>query len=246
MLIGSHTEDFIYSTPITVEFAHLDVLARPKPSAWLGWLIGAAGYDYSLRGYPRNKLLDANQVFLVSRISYHVYQIPKVEETLTLSTWEHGVETIYFNRNYEVTNAKGNIIADASSVWLLCNPQTHRILRPSALLSPLRANPRDIQSPVAQQIPLFESETPCATYRVQYSDLDGNGHLFSVNYGDIVLDLLPEDIRNQAPRDFTINYIKEAKLNEVLTIYQKREQNAFTLLARHQDGAPCFSALVTY
>ena len=53
---------------------------------------------------------------------------------------------------------------------------------------------------------------------MSWSDLDGNGHLFSGNYGDIVWDYLPPDLREREVSVFQINYQKEAGLGEELAL----------------------------
>ncbi|MFR3922616.1 MAG: hypothetical protein ACLTYN_12335 [Dysosmobacter welbionis] len=47
-----------------------------------------------------------------------------------------------------------------------------------------------------------------------WSDLDGNGHVYSGNYGDFVWDYLPADLQEKVPREFFINYSKEATLGQ--------------------------------
>ena len=53
---------------------------------------------------------------------------------------------------------------------------------------------------------------------VRWSDLDGNGHLYSANYGDIIWDYLPCDLQERTPREFYINYNHEATFGETLRL----------------------------
>lgn len=80
---------------------------------------------------------------------------------------------------------------------------------------------------------------------VRWSDLDGNGHLYSGNYGDIVWDALPEDLRDQVPREFQINYSKEATLGEELRLVGVREGETYRMEGLGPE-APCFTALCVF
>ena len=78
-----------------------------------------------------------------------------------------------------------------------------------------------------------------------WSDLDGNGHVYSGNYGDIVWDALPADLQDRAPREFFINYSKEATLGEELRLLGVREQDAYYMEGVGPQGT-CFTALCRF
>ena len=78
------------------------------------------------------------------------------------------------------------------------------------------------------------------TRLVRWSDLDGNGHVYSGNYGDIVWDVLPADLQGAPLRELYINYSREALLGETLTLQGFREGNSYTVEGRLEEGH-CFS-----
>ena len=80
---------------------------------------------------------------------------------------------------------------------------------------------------------------------VRWSDLDGNGHLFSGNYGDIIWDALPEDLQAQPPREFQINYSREAVLGDVLRLEGFRSEEGYFVEGLGPRGS-CFTALCVF
>lgn len=230
-----------FTAPIRVFFRDCDALGRPKPSAWLSWMVELAGDDFASRGFPRSVLLQNNQVFLLARASYQVEKSPRYDELLTVRTWEDRLDAIYCMRGYAFYGADHALLARAESAWLLCDPTTHRILRPKALCAPYRLTGENAGGFPAGALDRFSGEA-LGEYRVGYTDLDVNGHLFSAAYGDVALDFLPEDIRARRSRGFTINYIKEARLDERLSLFGRASDNAYDMIAEHQDGAVCFIA----
>ena len=76
---------------------------------------------------------------------------------------------------------------------------------------------------------------------VVWSDLDGNGHVYSGNYGDFVWDYLPADLQEKVPREFFINYSKEATLGQELRMVGARRENEYLMEGLGPEGV-CFSA----
>jgi acyl-ACP thioesterase len=218
------------------------MMRRPKISTWLSWIADVAGDDYSARGMPRELLLSRNQVFLISRIAYQARRMPASGEKLVIRTWEKSIEAIWFNRDYEFFGADGALIASATSAWLLCNPETHRILRPRALDHTLLPTEKTVFCERARQLIAPANGTVLGERRVVYSDLDANGHLFSAIYGDIFMDFLPKDRRASFYSGFTINYVKEAKEGEVLKLIGAEADGHYTIAGFHAEGGVCFIA----
>ena len=80
---------------------------------------------------------------------------------------------------------------------------------------------------------------------MRWSDLDGNGHLFSGNYGDFIWDALPEDLQVQYPREFQINYSREAVLGDVLRLEGCRGEEGYLVEGLGPRGS-CFAALCVF
>ena len=99
-----------------------------------------------------------------------------------------------------------------------------------------------IDCPDPQKIVLpHEGTEDLGTRVIRWSDLDGNGHLYSGNYGDIVWDALPADLQSRTPREFQINYSKEATLGQELRMVGVRQENEYLMEGLGPEGV-CFSA----
>ena len=123
------------------------------------------------------------------------------------------------------------------------DPETRKILRPSSFTArefhqadlPLDCPECDKVLPPRQQL------EELGEHRVVWSDLDGNGHIYSGNYGAIFWDNLPTELQTRACREFSINYHKEAALGEDLTLTGCREENGYRM-AGTGNGELCFTA----
>lgn len=153
-------------------------------------------------------------------------------EVLDIATYENGAKGAHMQRVYEMTDGDGTPRVSIKSDWILVNPTTRKIMRPSAFTAkPILTCDREIDSPDPKKILLpREGVENMGTRRVVWSDLDGNGHVYSANYGDIIWDYLPAELQARTPREFYINYSHEAVFGEELQLKGFRNEDGSYLM----------------
>lgn len=236
-----------YSRQEELVFWDCDRNKRVRVAALLSKAAAFAGYDYDARGLTHETLYAMREAFLLSRLALRIHDCPRAGEVLTITTWENGARGAHVQRVYEMEDQEGRLRVSIKSDWILIDPVTRKILRPSAFTAkPIGTCPKEIDCPEPHKIALpREGTEDLGTRIVRWSDLDGNGHLYSGNYGDIVWDALPEDLRDQVPREFQINYSKEATLGEELRLVGVREGETYRVEGLGPE-APCFTALCVF
>lgn len=220
---------------------------RVRVSALLSKMASFAGYDYDARGLTHEVLWARREVFLLSRAALKIHDCPRAGEVLDITTWEAGVKAAHMRRNYEMADREGRVRVSARTDWILVDPETRKILRPSTFTAkPLLDGHRPLDCPETRKIVVpREGRESLGTRVIRWSDLDGNGHLFSGNYGDIIWDALPEELRGQTPREFQINYSREAVLGDVLALEGCRSGEGYLVEGLGPHG-PCFTALCAF
>ena len=220
---------------------------RVRLAALLSRLGAFAGYDYDARGLTHEKLYAMGEVFLLSRAALRIHRCPVARDVLTITTWENGVKGAHMQRVFEMADQSGRLCVSAKTDWILMNPATRKIARPSTFTAKsFTVCPKEIDCPEPKKILLpQEGLEDLGTRRVRWSDLDGNGHLFSGNYGDYIWDVLPEDLQIQTPREFFINYNREAALGDELRLTGFREGETYRMEGIGPNGV-CFTALCMF
>ena len=215
---------------------------RMRVSAILSKMAAFAGYDYDARGLTHEKLYAMREVFLLSRAAVKIHACPQARDLLDITTWENGAKGAHMQRVYEMRDQTGRLCVSAKSDWILVDPITRKILRPGSFTAkPLTVCPVEIDCPDPKKIVLPREGTEDLGRRtIRWSDLDGNGHLFSGNYGDIVWDYLPAGLQGRVPVEFAINYSREAKFGDVLTIRGIRTEEGYLMEGLGADGV-CFT-----
>ena len=220
---------------------------RVRVAALLSKAAAFAGYDYDARGLTHQVLYERREVFLLSRLALRIHDCPMAGDVLTITTWEDGAKGAHVQRVYEMEDEAGRLRVSVRSDWILVDPLTRKILRPSAFTAkPIETCPKEIDCPPTRKIVLpHEGLEDLGIRSIRWSDLDGNGHLYSGNYGDIVWDALPADLQERVPREFYINYSKEVTLGEELRLKGFREGETYRMEGLGPE-APCFTALCVF
>lgn len=235
------TEDF-YSREVEVPFPGCTSDQTAKLSTLLGYAVSIAGVDYDARGFPYETLVNLRQVFLLSRLSLRVHRQPTLGDVLNIVTWEEGVRGVQVQRNCVMEDRAGETLVSARSQWILVDPESHKILRPGTFTArTIGERGVAVDCPPCGKLALPPEAALLGNRKVVWSDLDGNAHVYSGNYGDIFWDYLPPALQGKHVRDFAINYHKEAVLGEELALSGYQTEDGF-LLAGTGDREVCFTA----
>ncbi len=220
---------------------------RMRVAAILSKMVAFAGYDYDARGLTHQVLWENREVFFLSRAAIRIHDCPHAQEVLDITTWENGAKAAHMRRAYEMRDQRGRARISARADWILVDPITRKILRPSAFRAkPVMDSDRALDCPETKKLALPGTDRESLGSRfVRWSDLDGNGHLFSGNYGDIIWDALPEDLQVQVPREFYINYSREAVLGDELRLEGCRSEEGYLVEGMGPHGS-CFTALCVF
>ena len=158
-------------------FADCDRYQRARVSGLLNKAAAYAGYDYNARGLTHDVLFEMGEVFLLSRMAMRIHRIPMAGEVLDIATYENGVKGAHMQRVYEMKDQTGEVRVSVKSDWILVNPATRKIMRPSAFTAkPIQTCDRVIDCPDPKKLLLpHEGVEELGTRQVVWSDLDGNG-----------------------------------------------------------------------
>ena len=173
-------------------------------------------------GYRRDDLMKSNNFWVLSRIYGEIKKLPGWSEKISVKTWPRGTDKLFALRDFEVRDSGGNLIALATSSWLIIDITTRRIQRPDSTLIRYKdanlggnALPRNAN----RLEPAGIDGQGDTHHRVRVSDLDVNLHTNNVRYLKWVTDSYALDfVMNHVPVSTEINYIAESRYNEDVTI----------------------------
>lgn len=233
-----------YSKQIKVQLSECDVRQRLRLSCLMRQMqqLGEDQLEQLGIGY-RKTLEEHSMVFLLARIALQIERMPIGGEIITLTTRPLEAVKAQFFRETVVRDEAGNLLLTAWSAWLLFDPATRRVLRPSRFPYALDCGPAPNQT-------LFELNppegSPAGERVVRFSDVDVNRHLTNSVYSDIAYDCLPWQVAEERElAGVCIHFQSEARPEETIALFTAQEGNAHYIYGTIEERA-CFSACLTF
>lgn len=224
--------NLVFTRDYPVSVSSLDNYGRVRPSFWFAAMQDTAVAHMEHLGLGKTAL----PVFWVlSRIALTVYQPFPPQTSLQCQTWCAAIRGASPIRMFTFTTAGGKRtsekasgktgnqrerIAEAQSMWVMLDPVTRRIVRPTAFGDTITQLVRDPTLPPPAALPKLSgvSVAPHHTYTVRYSDLDENNHLNNVRAVELVCDTLHLEAQPDWVSFLQINYTAETRCGETLLL----------------------------
>lgn len=182
--------------------AHLPVFCK--------YMQEAAYYHAESFGLGHTQLAQLNMAWVLSRMRIEVERLPKWGETVTLRTWPSGKDRLFYYRDFEITDGDGQLLLLASTAWFIIDiEKRERALPTWWVSSAMPIGPKVFDSKIARLKSCGCSEGELM--RVNYGDLDLNGHVSNIRYVEWILNRLPLEFHHQnAIQSLDVNYLAEA------------------------------------
>lgn len=165
--------------------------------------------------------------WVLSRIAIEMQRYPRVNETYSLSTWVESWNRHFSVRNFCISDAEGNPLGYASSVWMVLNMET----RENAGLGHLSLAPDMICGetvPIAKpgRHPALKEDAPARRYEFQYGDLDFYRHVNTVRYVTMLLNQFTlEEMDTTQVERLELAFMREGRYGEAVEL--RREDDGF-------------------
>lgn len=179
--------------------------------------------DHAVKlGYGRDDLLKQNHFWVLSRIYAEIDALPHWEEKIRLTSWPRGTDRLFALRDFEMKSVSGQILAIATSSWLIIDRDSKRIQRPDSNLSRLNSSPGEGKG-ILRNAGKIETALPGGLagppFRVKISDLDVNLHTNNTSYLLWVTNTYDLDFMLQnIPLSVEINYLSESRFDDAVEI----------------------------
>lgn len=222
-------------------------------SVFMGDLQEAADTGAKECGFDRFVLTDYNLCWIILRMKVHFIKMPVWRDKFTVHTWSCGLDKLFFDREFEVFDSDNNVIAYASSIWIMADMDSHKPANP-AKIDGLENFPVQnsrlmfggrcgrLKAPARHDM---EGE-PVITKFADYTELDWNNHVNNTRYIAWICDALykggynPENIT-----DIEINYISEVKDGEKVDLYLRKLDDKIQVYGYRKEDSGVFAAEIS-
>lgn len=200
-------------------------------------------------GIPLEKLISEGMSLILTKICIKIHRLPACNENVIAGTVPVGPVGLKYQREYFIDSTVGQRLISAFSYWILVDPETRKLVRPSTFPYDWDLRPSLVED-VIGDIPFPKRSIPSrekATITVRYSDIDWNDHVNNTVYADFVCDALAEEILAGRLLDlFSIRFKNESVLGDIVHVSAETLPSDECYLVGRHDRGICFEALVRF
>ena len=211
-------------------------------------LLRSAGHHASANGFGYDHLISHNLVWVLSRLVVVMDERPRTGQSYTITTWVKSCFRQFTERLFEVADANGRPMGHAYSIWAAIDYTTRQpidlaelpdggfgeILLPSPEFPIAGASRLRLRNAVQQ-----------GERRMGFSDLDINGHVNSMRYLELCLDLFDADYYRSNPlHRIELHFANETYCGDLLSVWHEPAADRQHLIEIKKDGAVVVRALL--
>lgn len=224
-----------YVQNLTIPCYYTDASSRLKPTSFMDLAQEAAGQHAVHLGFGYDDLIATNTAWILSRVNVKFIDAPKWREDITLTTWHKGLNRLFFLRDFILTDKEGRERVKATTSWLILNLETRRLVRDPKLIEDGTVCTENVLETPADKVQMPKGIEPMFVmdHKVVYSDIDMNNHTNNAMYMQWAMDAIDYETASAKPlKEFTINFNRETKIGDTVSIYRVEEAR--------QDGLHIF------
>lgn len=190
-------------------------------------------------GYGINTIAETKVVWILLDWKYKVIERPQYGQTIKVRTWSRKMEKYYAYRDFEICDEKENVIAIATTKWVLLGADTRKLQRiPEELVSKYeQETQRHVFENEIEKLHEIENYQYSIEVKTRRTDLDINNHVNNLNYLDLAYEILPDEIYNKELNNVRITYKHQTEPKETVNIAYARQndKNIITIKTQNQE-----------
>ncbi len=177
-------------------------------------------------GFAFKDLSPLGLSWVLLRQYVEVERLPELGEELFVSTCASRFERVFTYRDFRVYTADGELLARATSTWMLLDLESRRFAPIPDFIKVIERDfpaQEEVLPPRTGKLSPWSSDDESAAalpFRVGYHHLDWNDHLTNTFYPEWMLEALPPDLlRGGRLRSLDISFSGEARLGDRLEVF---------------------------
>lgn len=227
-------------------FGQCDGNQNIRPSTLLEHMVTVASQHCRSFGMTYQEFLAQNTAFVLIRSSFIIHKMPKCFQLLSVQTWIDGIKGPYYQRVAQWVDETGAVVVSSRSDWVIIELDTRNLCKPQhddsifTVKAPITLPPCQKVKTVGMTL------EPLPSHRVCWSEIDGNGHLHSADYGNILMNALPPRLQGVLLKEFHMEFQKELLLGDTMDISYVEPSSSQCIVVGECQGACSFKAKLCY
>ena len=212
----------IFTKKFEITFADINNKNKLSDKGLLRLMQEIAGIHSGTVGYGLNDTPKTHLGWVILNWKLRIFSRPKWNTLLTINTWSRKITPLFAYRDFEIYDDKNNLVAIATSKWLLFDVYTDSLCKitPDIKEKFPNANKSAFDENFNEKLKEPEKSSFIYEYKIQERDIDTNHHVNNINYLDYAYEAIPKEILyNLNFTDIEIMYKHEAKIGDVISVF---------------------------
>ncbi len=228
----------IYTKKYKILFNDIDKNLKITDIALMRYLVEISGEHSERVGYGLSNQKSTNVVFLLTSWKVEIIKRANLLEEITINTWAESFSHSLSIRNFEIF-LNSELIARASSKWILVNPNTHSILSAThEIFNAYGPVDKKVFDKSISKLSIPDNIHSSYEYTIRRRDIDSNNHVNNLKYLELAYEVLPEVVyKNHNFNKISINYKSECKLSDkIICNYTQVNKDEHTIVIKNSDS----------
>ena len=218
-----------------IGFRDIDFQNKLKIKSMFSYLEDIAGMHSNLAGYGVYDIPRIRKSWVLINWKLEFIQKPSYADTIKIKTWSRNMDKHFAYRDFLVYDIKGEVIAKASSKWILINV---------ADLSICKLNDEMKDEYEIEQDQVFEEDFSkfkdtgnyinSCDVQITKDMIDINGHVHNLDYLDFASRVVPQEVMENATK-VEVLYKKEIKETDSVKCFYSKEGDTHYAVLKSSD-----------
>lgn len=207
-------KDYKYTINGRVRFSEIDHTRKMTVPAIINYFQDCSTFQSEDLGVGLDVLREKKKAWILTYWQIVVDRYPKMNEEIQVSTWASKFKGMLADRNFCMTDAAGEKLAYAQSVWVYMDMEKGRPVRPDqeevdayGQCEPLEMNYE------SRKIALPEKSESLEAFPVRRYHIDTNEHVNNCQYVQMAMEMIDKE---RMIRQVRVEYKKSAVLGDMI------------------------------
>ena len=229
----------IFEKEYTVGNRDIENSKKATNKAIMKYLENIACSHSDMVGYGINTIEQTGVAWVLLDWKYKIIERPKYGQNIKIKTWSRKMEKCSAYRDFQIFDENENILAIATTKWVLIDTNTGKIQRiPEEFIIKYQSEPeRSVFYEEIEKIQEVEEEENSIQIKIRRTDLDINNHVNNLNYLDLAYEVLPDEVYNKEIKNIRITYKHQIVPGETVNVAYTKKENKNIITIKTEDKA---------
>lgn len=210
-----------YKYKTRIQFCDIDEKNRLSPKGLIRIIGEVAGIHSEMVGYGLNHIAQTHLTWMVLNWKIEFLYRPCWNTELTIETWARTFSKISSNRDFYVYDNDNNLVAKATSKWVLVDSEKHSPARITEDICKAfgETDMSVFTTEINDKFSELEDSHFIYDYKIKKRDIDTNQHVNNLYYLDFAYDALPKELWDKDFNNIEVIYKRQIKLGDTIKCF---------------------------